>query len=152
MLENYLNEDEEIERQWPLEEGKKTKEHKLVITNKRVIEFEERKRNEIRYRDCPLKNIKNLEHEWHGRNIPLLVLAGITFIVTWILLFLTGFSFLGWLISFPLFIIVIILLIKGLKQNGYLLINDEKWKYKFSSESDFNKIKFFIQYVYFIIE
>ncbi|KKL57992.1 hypothetical protein LCGC14_2229880 [marine sediment metagenome] len=47
-------------------------------------------------------------------------------------------------------IIIMKILLKGLKQYGYLMINGEDWKFQFNSRKDIESIESFIKEVYFI--
>ncbi len=54
------------------------------------------------------------------------------------------------MLGFFLIIIGIIVLVKGLKQYGYLLINGTDWKFNFNRKEDIKKIEAFIREIYFI--
>ena len=155
-INNYLNNQESILFRWKIgpkgeigsASGKKVKENILGITNKRVFHFKKLKGFDRIYRDIPLKKISYIEKAWHARNLLLLILSAI-FLLIGIPSCLTLY---GWMLLFgPILVISgIILLIKGLKQYGYLMINGEEWKFQFNRREDIESIESFIKEVYFI--
>jgi len=162
-VENYLNEQEEIKYKWDLvDKEDPTKRNILGITNKRVFHFKTYKR-ERTYRDVPLDKIEYIENKWLGRH-KLKLVFGIIFLIVGVIFIFYAFQFLTGLYPvFPLFLIFVIigiilsvigikLLINGLKQYGYLMINRDRWKFQFSKSSDITKIEDFISTVYFILQ
>ncbi len=155
-LNNYLNNQESILFRWKISSkgeigsssGKKVKENILGITNKRVFHFKKLKGYDRIYRDIPLEKISYIENAWHARNLLLLILSAI-FLLIGILSCLTLYG-LVYLFGPILTIIGIILLLKGLKQYGYLMINGEDWKFQFNRREDIESIESFIKEVYFI--
>ena len=155
-IQNYLNSKESILFKWEIgpkgeigsTTGKKVKENILGITNKRVFHFKKLKGYDREYRDIPLEKISYIENAWHARNILFLILGAIFLIVG------IGLSFnlytLVYMIGPILAIIGIVLLVKGLKQYGYLMINGEDWKFHFNRREDITSIENFIKEVYFI--
>ncbi|MFX1243244.1 MAG: PH domain-containing protein [Promethearchaeota archaeon] len=139
-LQNYLNNKESILYGWDLdskgeikeEKGEKLKVSRLGVTNKRVFHYKKLKGYDREYRDIPLEKISYIETAWHNRNLLLLILSVIFFA------------------TIALFIVGIILLVKGLKQYGYLIINGDDWKFHFKHKEDVSKIEEFIREVYFI--
>ena len=115
------------------------------------------KKNDRIYRDIPLQKVSYIENQWHDRRIILLIIGAILLlfgIIMVILSFfvryttaLTSFLIIGIIAMIP----SIILLIKGLKQYGYLLINNEDWKFQLFRKEDINQIEHFIQYIYSLI-
>lgn len=155
-IQNYLNSKESILFRWKIgpkgEIGsvtkKKVKENILGITNKRVFHFKKLKGYDRIYRDIPLEKVSYIENAWHSRNILLLILGAI-FLIIGIGLSVNLYTLI--LIIGPILIIIgIILLLKGLKQYGYLMINGEDWKFHFNSREDIESIESFIKEVYFI--
>ncbi|MHA2128070.1 MAG: hypothetical protein ACW99E_22455 [Promethearchaeota archaeon] len=154
---DYLNENEKVLYHWEIgpkgeiasKIGKKVKTNILGITGKKVFHFKKLKGYDRVYRDVPLKKISYLENAWHARNMLFLILGAILLIVG------IGLSFniytLVYLIGPILLIAGIVLIIKGLKQYGYLMINGEDWKFNFNRKEDIKKIEQFIQEVYFIV-
>ena len=155
-IQNYLNSKESILFGWEIgpkgEIGsattKKVKENVLGITNKRVFHFKKLKGYDRIYRDVPLEKISYIENAWHARNILFLILGAIFLIVgiglsvnLYLLIYMIG----------PILLIIgIVLVVKGLKQYGYLMINGEDWKFHFNRMEDITKIEEFIREVYFI--
>ena len=92
------------------------------------------------YRDIPLTKITYLETGWHDRNNGLIA-VGVVLIILGLIFILYTFGI--------LLAIGIYALVKGLKQNGYLLINNELWEFSFENNSANAKIEKFIQNVYF---
>ncbi|KKK65406.1 hypothetical protein LCGC14_2974460, partial [marine sediment metagenome] len=128
--------------------GKKVKDNILGITNTRVFHFKKLKGYDRTYRDIPLEKISYIENAWHARNKLRLIISSILLILG-IGLSINYYT-LVWLIG-PIFIIIgIILLLKGLKQYGYLMINGEDWKFQFNRKDDIDSIESFIREVYFI--
>ncbi len=155
-LNNYLNENEKILYQWELgskggigpESEKKIKVNVLGITNKRVFHFKKLKGYDRIYRDVPLAKVSYIENAWHARNLILLSLGAILFVIGLSLAFTSIFTL---IIGLLLLVIGIILVIKGLKQYGYIMINGEDWKFTFSKREDIKTIEEFIREIYFII-
>lgn len=156
-LNNYLNENEKILYQWELgpkggigpETGKKIKVNVLGITNKRVFHFKKLKGYDRIYRDVPLTKVSYIENAWHARNLLVLILSAI-FLIIGIGLSVNYMTLI--LMIGPILIIIgIILLVKGLKQYGYIMINGEDWKFTFSKREDIKTIEQFIREIYFII-
>jgi len=155
-LNNYLNTQESILFRWKIgpkgEIGsasrKKVKENILGITNKRAFHFKKLKGYDRIYRDIPLEKISYIENAWHARNLLFLILSAIFLIIG----IPSIISFYGLVLLFgPILVIAgIILLLKGLKQYGYLMINGEDWKFKFNRKDDIDSIESFIKEVYFI--
>lgn len=155
-LEKYLNSQESILFRWhigPKGEvggpgGKKIKENILGITNKRIFHFKKLKGYDRIYRDVPLKKVSYLENAWHNRNFLFLIIGTILLIIglSFFFMFYPFFIFIGFVLLIP----GIILIVKGLKQYGYLLINGEDWKFLFYSRDDIKSIENFIREVYFI--
>ena len=156
-LNNYLNENEKILYQWELgpkggigpETEKKIKVNVLGITNKRVFHFKKLKGYDRIYRDVPLAKVSYIENAWHARNLIFLALGAILFIIGLALAFSNIFTVL--IIGVLLLVIGLILVIKGLKQYGYIMINGEDWKFTFSKREDIKTIEEFIREIYFII-
>ncbi|MFW9878494.1 MAG: hypothetical protein ACFFG0_35890 [Candidatus Thorarchaeota archaeon] len=155
-INNYLNSQESILFRWEIgpkgEIGsattKKVKENILGITNKRVFHFKKLKGYDRIYRDVPLEEISYIENAWHARNILFLIIGAIFLIIGIGLCF--NLTTLAYMIGSILLIIGIVLLAKGLKQYGYLMINGEDWKFHFNSREDIASIESFIKEVYFI--
>ncbi|MBA7686890.1 hypothetical protein ES703_95350 [subsurface metagenome] len=155
-IQNYLNSKESILFRWEIgpkgeigsTTGKKVKENVLGITNKRIFHFKKLKGYDRIYRDVPLEKISYIENAWHARNKLLLILGTVLLMVGISLSF--NLYLLVYLIGPILIIIGIILLVKGLKQYGYLMINGEDWKFNFNSREDIVSIENFIKEVYFI--
>ncbi|KKN41894.1 hypothetical protein LCGC14_0718590 [marine sediment metagenome] len=155
-LKNYLNEQESILFQWKIgpkgeigsTTGKKVKENILGITNKRVFHFKKLKGYDRIYRDIPLERISYIENAWHARNSLFLILSAILLLIG----IPSCLTLYGWMLLFgPVLVIIgIILLLKGLKQYGYLMINGEEWKFQFNRREDIESIESFIKEVYFI--
>ncbi len=155
-LTNYLNNQESILFRWEIgpkgeigtTSGKKVKENILGITNKRIFHFKKLKGYDRIYRDVPLEKIAYIENAWHNRNALLLILGAIFLIVGIGLCF--NLYTLIYLVGPILLIVGIVLLVKGLKQYGYLMINGEDWKFYFNRREDIASIENFIKEVYFI--
>ncbi len=155
-IENYLNNQESILFKWEIgPKGeissvtqKKVKQNILGITNKRIFHFKKLKGYDRIYRDIPLTKISYIENAWHARNKLFLILGAI-FLTVGIALSV-NLSTLVYLIGPILIIIGIVLLVKGLKQYGYIMINGDDWKFHFNRRDDIRKIEEFIQEVYFI--
>jgi len=156
--QNYLNTGEDPIFLWRIFGSEESiVKNILGITEQRVFHYKSYKKRERFYRDIPLFKIKYLENAWKDINLALVIIGAI-------LCLLGGFFFLLFMINLmynnilplfvavPLIIIGIILLIKGLKQRGYLLINNEKWKFEFRKQSDINKIEEFIRKIYSLIK
>ena len=155
-LNNYLYENETILHQWHIgpkgeigtKTGKKVKENILGITNKRVFHFKKLKGYDRVYRDMPLSKISYIENAWHARNLLLLVISAIFLIIGLIIMVSSGY--IGPIIGTLIMLIGLIILLKGLKQYGYLMINGEDWKFNFNRKEDIKSIEKFIQEIYFI--
>ena len=168
-LSSYLNDDEEIKLQTQInfdgQIGEKEDSRKigdLVLTTRRIIEFTHFKNN-IEYRDIPLDKISYIEHEWQGRRMALIIIGAILIAIGAILIIydltnIYSYSF-NTIFSLPIYFLLgmislaigIPLLIIGLKQYGYLLINNKEWKFIFKEEEGINFVKNFIKQVYFLI-
>jgi hypothetical protein len=155
-VQNYLNDKESILFGWDIGpdgelvtgESKKVKVNKLGVTNRRVFHYKKLKGYDREYRDIPLEKISYLENAWHARNLLLLVLSGI-FLIVGIGLTVNLYTLI-YLIGPILLFAGIILLAKGLKQYGYIMINGDDWKFHFKHKEDISKIEEFIREVYFI--
>lgn len=125
---------------------KKVEADLLGFTQYRVFLFRKLKGRNRVYQDVPLDKIAYLEHSWKSRNTFLLVLGSIVIGIGLLFSLISLFFF----IIFGIFIIIgIILVIKGSKQRGYFLINDEKWKFNLRRKDTLEKIEEFIRKIYF---
>ncbi|MFX1531604.1 MAG: hypothetical protein ACFFBC_10870 [Promethearchaeota archaeon] len=155
-IDNYLNTQESILFRWEIgpkgemssTTTKKVRENILGITNRRIFHFKKLKGYDRVYRDVPLEKISYIENAWHNRNILLLIL-GVIFIIVGLSLSFNLYT-LVYAVGPILAIIGIVILIKGLKQYGYLMINGEDWKFHFNKREDIVSIEDFIKEVYFI--
>ena len=141
-LSDFLNSKEEVLFHTKLSKEKETsiKTDYLGFTQKRVYHLRKLKRSNRIYRDIPLTEISYLETGWHDKNAALIIVGVLLLVVGLMLIpFILG------LVS----MIGIVLIIKGLKQYGYLMINSEAWFFKFKKWSDINKIEEFIRIIYF---
>lgn len=168
-LNSYLNDDEEIKLRTQIsfygqigEKGDPRQIGELVLTTRRIIEFTHIKNN-IEYRDIPLDKISYIEHKWQGRKMALIIIGAILIAIGAILFiydlttifshsFITIFILPFYsLLGLILLAIGIPLLIIGLKQFGYLLINNKEWKFMFKGEENIKFVEAFIKQVYFLI-
>ncbi len=156
--QNYLNQGEDPIYLWRIiGTDESVIKNVLGVTEKRVFHYRSYKKRERFYRDIPLFKIKHLENVWKDMNLALVIVGAIVCLLggLFVLLFMFNLIYVNILPLFfavPLIILGIILVIKGLKQHGYLLINDEKWKFEFRKQSDINKIEDFIRQVYILIK
>lgn len=121
------------------------------VTAKKIFWFKKLKDHNIEYRDMPLEKITSIENYWHNRHIGKIIL-GISLVIIAFGLFIY-FGFFSLIILFPLFIIGIVLIRKGLKQYGqFNVIGIQKiWEFQFRRKEETRRIQQFIRSIYHII-